>query len=222
MNIREKIQKIIDKAKSTQSEAEAEMLFAKARELMDKHQIEAFELGDASDPVGMTVGATGSSGPSAYRPSVQSVLARYYGARPIRMWQNDKQYRIEIVGPESARITTELMTDYVWDQIKAEATKLAAAGHGKRDALIRKIANAFIFRVNALLQTDSADRSASVLGEKNALVVKDATEAWIASHYEGLVTRAGSKKSTTAAAAQAAGRISLSRQMGGNATLRIK
>lgn len=222
MNIREKIQKIIDKARSTTSEAEAETLFAKAQEMMEKHQIEACDLGDNSDPIGMTVGANGQSGPSAYRPLVQRALATYYGARTIRMWQDQKHYRIEIVGPESARITTELMTEYCWDQIKAEATRLANEGHGKRDAMIRKVANAFVLRLNALnaKQTEnSVPRTVSA--QKNALVVKDATDAWVAKHYQGLKSVTGGKRSTTAAAAGAAAGISINRQMGGASTLRI-
>ena len=222
MNIREKIQKIIDKARSTTSEAEAETLFAKAQEMMEKHQVEAYDLGNDSDPVGMTVGASGQSGPSAYRPLVQRALARYYGACTIRMWQDQKHYRIEIVGPESARITTELMTDYCWDQIKAEATRLANEGHGKRDAMIRKVANAFVFRLNVLnaKQTEnSAPRTVSA--QKNALVVKDATDAWVAKHYEGLTSVAGGKRTTTSAAVGAAAGISINRQMGGASTLRI-
>lgn len=222
MNIREKIQKIIDKARSTTSEAEADMLFAKAQELMEKHQVEAYELGDNSDPVGMTVGVSGQSGPSAYKPLVQRALAVYYGARVIRMWQDTKVYRMEIVGPESARVTTELMTEYCWDQIKAEAARLAKEGHGKRDAMIRKIANAFVFRVNTLIaeQRESA-APRTVSATKNALVIKDATDAWVAEHYTGLRQTQGGKRSTTEAAKGAAAGISIHRQMGEKTSLRI-
>lgn len=226
MNIREKIQKIIDKAKSTTSEAEADSLLAMAQSLMEKHQIEAFELGDNSDPVGMTVGLTGQSGPSAYKPLVQRALAKYYGAFTIRCWNDNTNYRIEIVGPESARITTELMTEYVWDQVKAEAKRLADVGEGKRDALIRKIANALAARIAML--TAEQERAArgdnktrTVTATKNALVIKDATDAWVAQHYPNMKMTSGKGRSTTNAARNAAAGININRQVGGGRQLRI-
>ena len=225
MNIREKIQKIIDKAKSTTSEVEADSLLAMAQSLMEKHQIEAFELGDNSDPVGMTVGQSGQSGPSAYKPLVQRALAAYYGARTIRCWNNQTTYRIEIVGPESARITTELMTEYVWDQVKAEAKRLADAGEGKRDALIRKIANALTARIWGLVaeqERSQRGETRTVTATKNALVVKDATDAWVAQHYPNLQAAGKSKgRTTTRSAANAAAGININRQVGGGRQLRI-
>lgn len=221
MNIREKIQKIIDKAKSTTSEAEADALLAKAHKLMEEHQIAEHELGDQADPMGMTVGLSGQSGPSAYKPALQRALARYYGACPIRMWQDQRTYRNEIVGAESARITTELITEYVWDQVKAKASALTKEHGGNRGVHIRSITNALVSRIIRLTAEQAKAPVNNKVAQHSALVIVPAQKAWMEAHYKNLVQTKGGKRSTTEAARQAAGSISLHRQTGGSSTLRI-
>lgn len=236
MNIREKIAKILEKAKSTDSEAEAEMLLAKATQMMEEHQIAAHELGDSSDPIGMTVGCSNvQAGPPSYKYEVQRALAAYYGCKSIRMWDplvwdsakqrmKPQTWRQEMVGSLSARVTTEMMTEYVWDQLKALARSQGAEFGVKPAIQLRKLANAMSLRVWKLVRENRARATPEVRTQaaSNALVlVKTATEAKYAELYpQTKTTQARGRSSNEAARAGAAG-ISLHRQTGGSANLRI-
>ncbi len=235
MNIREKIAKILEKAKSTDSEAEAEMLLAKAMQLMEEHQIEAHELGDASDPVGMSVGVSNvQAGPPSYKFDVQRALAALYGCATIRMfdplvWDSAKgrmgpqTWRLEMVGPLSARVTTELMTEYVWDQLKALAKAQSKELGISASIQIRKLCNALSFRIWGMVkEARKAAPVARTEAGKNALViVKTVTEAKFTELYPNVVKGKSKSRSSNAAAKAGAAGISLHRQTGGSATLRI-
>lgn len=224
MSIKAKIQKIIAKANSTTHEAEASALMAKAEAMMLEHQIHAYELGDDSDPVGMTFGVNGQSGPVAYKTHLQRALAAYYGCRAIRQWLDNKKWRLELVGAESARITTELMTDFVWKQVNDEARALAKEEGLKPGPVQRRIINALVARIYREAEEKKASDRVAVNNEtakKNALAVVNAVDAWVDEHYSGLKMSKGSKRSTSAKAREAAGRVSLHRQTTGSKTLRI-
>jgi Protein of unknown function (DUF2786) len=236
MNIREKIAKILEKAKSTDSEAEAEMLLAKAMQMMEEHQIEAHELGDASDPIGMTVGCSNvQAGPPSYKFEVQRALAALYGCKSIRMWDKrtrdlstgklkPQTWRQEMVGSLSARVTTELMTEYVWDQLKALARSQGAELDIKPSIQLRKLANAMSYRVWKLVRENMARETpvARTQAASNALVlVKTATEAKYDELYPDVTTGKAKARTSNAAARAGAAGISLHRQTGGSAALRI-
>ncbi len=235
MNIREKIAKILAKAKSTDSEAEAEMLLAKAAQMMEEHQIEAHELGDASDPIGMTAAGRFQAGPPSYKFEVMRSLARLYGCKTLRMYNppelnaakdgyKTQTWRIEITGPLSARVTTELMTDYVWEQLLALAKAQGKQFDIKPSIQLRKLVNALTGRIWGMVrEAEKADKPRTVAATKNALVVKEATEAFYDQLYAEIKLtqgKAGKRSSNSAARAGAAG-IGLHRQTGGSTTLRI-
>lgn len=220
-DIKSKISKILEKANSTTHEGEAAALIAKAEALMAKHQIEAFELGDNSDPVGMTQGVQAQSGPIAYKSHLQLALAKYYGCRAIRKMQDRRIWIVELVGAESARITTELMTDFVWQQCNAEARKIAKAEGIKPGPVQRRIINALCARIYDLVADRQETTPKTKIAQKNALVQVDAIEAWITKHYPNLSSSKGGRRSTSEQAKKAAAGISLHRQTGGAAQKRI-
>lgn len=223
MDIREKIKKILEKAASTPSEAEASMLLAKAQELMEKHQIEVAELADADDPIGTTCGAPYGSGPSSYKPKVAASVAAYYGCMVVRSVRGPKTI-LEVSGPQSARVTAELMTDYVWGTINKEAARLEKEGYGKRGTLVRQLTNAFVVRIAELLRQEKAKPTAATGVGKQALVVlKDQLAAYMRERYaDGLrPAKAGRVKVGGEAVQRAAAGISLSRQTTGASHLRL-
>lgn len=228
MTITEKIKQIIAKANSTTSEAEADALMAMAARLMEKHQIEAHMLGD-NDPLGTTEGDfRPKSGPSSYRPRVLAALAQYYGCKVF--WYQEYQGKhikqlLEISGPESARITTSLMMDFVWQQIVDKAAKLAEeGGHGDRGKMLRHICNAMCGRLYTLTAVDKQSSEARPRTEAvaNALmVIGNSLTQYYAEKYPNRVTlKAGTRKALNSASKAAAG-ISLARQTTGTAHKRI-
>lgn len=122
MDIKEKITKLLEKANSTTHEAEAETLLAKARTLMEEHQISVFDLG--GDPFKANRGKGFQKGTQAqWRYDVEASLAEYLGLRvAIITFDHQPGERIsravyDYVGSETAHITLDLMFPFVWGQI---------------------------------------------------------------------------------------------------------
>lgn len=229
MNIREKIAKIIAKAKSTDNEAEAEMFLAKAMQLMEEHQIGAHELGDSSDPIGMVQGVTAQAGPPMYKYEVYRVVANYYGCKTFRRHiPLGKTFVMEVIGPLSATVTAELMGEFVWEQLTAMSRKQAKELGINSGAQLRKLCNAFGSRVwgeiHARVKADRVtDGPRNAAAASNALVLQDAVKAFYDNFYASVnIQMVGQKaRSSNEAARTGAAGISLHRQTGGSATLRI-
>lgn len=231
--IAEKIKKILEKAAATDQAGEAAVLMEAAQRMMEKHQLEAWEIETAGDPIGSTMTDFYQNGPSSYKPMIRRALAGYYGCEVVRIHktQFDAKYKNgylqgyvdDLMGPESARVTTELMTDYVWKQIGREAAKLEKAGHGKRGALVRQIANALNARIWTL-KTDHEKEAATVgTTTANALVaIGNAVVTFRDDKYPKLSAGRSSQRSAGAAARGAAAGISLNRQATGSKTLALR
>lgn len=223
MNITDKIKAIIAKARSTEHEAEAETLMAKAYKMMQEHQIEAADLADGSDPMGTHKGpARAKSGPSSYKPKLASALAIYYGCRPV--WTHapitstkdlkSPKMILEVNGPESARITFELMLEYVWDQVVEQAAQLAADGHGDRGQMIRHVTNALLIRVGNLVAADTVrNEPPKTEAGRNALVlVGTGLQLYMDDRYPKLTATKSSHVRWNGHAGAAANKINLARQ----------
>jgi hypothetical protein len=221
--IKEIIRALLAKAQGTNVAAESEAFMDKAQELMEKYQVELWELGE-DDPMGVTLGAEGQAGPPSYKTMVQTSLALYYGAKPIRYMTDRNKWVIHLCGPESSRITTQLMTDYVWNQVLNVAKRVS---HEMGDArnyqtCIRDVAKALTFRINRELAARKREH-AKVQGSSLSLIVLDATQSWIDKNYSDLRDIHAKEKSTTFAATDAAKGISLHRQTGnGEGTLSLQ
>lgn len=226
-SIAEKIKKILEKAASTEHEGEASVLIETAQRLMEKHQLELWEVEGAGDPIGSTFTEFYQSGASSYKPQVRRALARLYGCTVVIL--NDVKvdpklkrgftagFKDDIIGPESARITTDLMTDYVWAQINREAARLEKQGHGKRSALGRQIANALCQRIWIMVRDQETEAPKARTETANALVVqmRNAVEDYRDERYPNLRTSKGRARGVSEAARNAAAGISLSRQTTG-------
>lgn len=213
-SIADKIRAIIAKAKSTTHEAEAETLMAKAMQLMEEHQIDAAAL-NAADPLGDIKGEhKPKSGPSSYREKLNQTLATYYGCKT--MWIARANTRaLNVYGPESARITYELMSEYVWEQITAAAKAMPGdAGQNRRH-----IVNALRSRVVEMTQQERPQPTTEAA--RNALVkIGTELEAYVAERHPNAQATKARMRWHSDAGNVAAG-ISLSRQTGTTKQQRI-
>lgn len=217
MTIKEKISALLAKAKSTTHQGEADLYFAKVAELLEKHQLDIFELHE-EDPIGCTHGVNAQPGPPSYKSNVQVALARYYGAKPVIHHTGGGKWNVRIFGPESSRITTELMTDFVWQQVNDAAAKLIQFS---RAVAVRHVAKALVLRINQELVARKAQPVAN--GSAFSLMIVDATNALIKSVYPELFQIKYKAKTYNQSAMGLAKGISLNRQVGGSgATLRLQ
>ena len=235
MNIAEKIKKILDKAASTEYEGEAAALMDKAMQLMEDHQLEMWQVDSAGDPLGTTKTAFYGSGPTSYKPKLRARLAQYYGCRVVReaaveYGSQFKQgymlgHKDVLIGTESARVTTELMTAHVWAQINKQAGVLSKEGHGSRGAMVRRLTNAMLIRIAKLVATNVKNPPAARTAAGRDLVVKldGLLDAYMADLYPELQKSRTSRIKTGGAAVRAAAEgISLNRQATGKSALALK
>jgi hypothetical protein len=216
--IKDKIRALLAKAQGTDNANEAEAFLAKASELMERHQLELFEL-NVEDPIGMTKGVDAQPGPPSYKSDVQRALAKFYGARPVINCKANGHWTIEICGPESSRLTTELMTDFVWQQVNDQAKKLVTP-YCNKQAAIRQVAKALCDRI----YTELKERKVKQVndGTSSSLVVMDAVQLWIEKHYQNLSKTKSQAKRIGLSAMDAAKNISLHHQTGDRNQLRIQ
>ena len=216
MTIKEKILALLAKAKSTEHQGEADAFFAKVAELLEKHQLDLFDLHE-EDPIGCTHGVNAQPGPPSYKSNVQCSLARYYGAKPVIHGIGGDKWNVRIFGPESTRITTEIITDFVSEQVNDASSKLTQY---PRAVAVRHIAKALCLRISQELHRQKTE--APRPGTSFSLTVVDATDALIASVYPELTKMRTKEKKYSHSAIGLAKGISLNRQVGGGgSTLRL-
>lgn len=215
-----KIQAIIAKAQSTTHEGEAETLMAKAIELMERHQIDAHDLGE-DDPQGKLNGWQGTPSSPSWQRKLMSALARYYGARSI-MQKRGKEMTLVIVGPESARVTVEVMYPFIVKQVRALGRELAKAEGTNAEATIRRVANALTIRVIELT-LEQRSRPAHTKAGRNALtIVGTDTDAYFAQQFPHAVAGRRSSISTgNDSTRDAANKVSLNKQTNGSTVKRL-
>jgi len=225
----ERIKKIIAallaKAKGTDNEHEAAAFIAKAEDMLEQYQIDLSELGDESDKVRHHAGldADGKWVASWHR-SLYSKLGIYYGCKSIKV-QTMKGYRQEIVGRESAIVTTDLMFVFIKGECNRLGRQLKAEGGAPSDANgARLVGNALVIRIAKLIRDREANQEAAPQTEaaKNALVIKDQVVALYEQLFPDTHKLKGSKVATSASAKELAGTIGLHRQAGHVQTLRLK
>jgi Protein of unknown function (DUF2786) len=231
MNIKEEISKILEKAASTNSEAEANALLGKAKAMMEEHQIEAFELG--AEPFITEVTNPFQKGTSAQiRYRVQAQVAEYYGCSPILVevdWKGTKKQAVyELHGPESALITAKLMTPFVWEQVLAAArneAKTRAWTPQEEKTMARKytasIADALIIRLRRLRATEPEPEARTEAGRNALVVIGNALEQYVQSRYSDLRPAKTRKNKATSRAMQLANGISLGLQVDGGDGTRL-
>lgn len=224
-NIKEKIQKILAKAKGTNNEQEAAVFLAKAEELMERHQIELDELG-SDDPMGEFIGLSGTPSSPTWQRHLLNAVARYYGATTVRnrMIRNGREeFDLEVLGAESARITVEVMWPFILGQVREEGRKEAKAMGLGAEAAIRRVANALTIRIQEMnAERNARSHEVRTVAARNSLILRgNALTNYLDERYPNRVSSKTRGIGTNAIAKEAAGRVSLNKQTGGSSTLRI-
>lgn len=227
-----KIKALLAKAASV-DQAEAELFFAKAHELMEKHQISMEDL-EKDDPVAEDrVYRRNNPDGVDWDFSLIFAVAKYFGCKAIRI-ELHKGYEAGLVGRESARVTATEMHKYLIKTVRALGRKAAAEfafpkinrwgereGYMNADQCARRIGNALRERLNHLAAQSKATE-ASTASSKNALVTVDRVLAVYKELHPDAKPINGTSYTNNAARKIAAG-VSLNLQAtGGPATLRLK
>ena len=215
-----KIQNLINKAEGTDNEHEAALFMSKAMELMQEHQIELHDL-NQDDEINSTIGMTASGSAPSWKKKVMSQLARYYGCQVVlcdcmvtlKNGRFVRGYKLDLIGPESARATTEIMFPFVVKQIQAAGNRLAKMNGTKAAREQRSVGNELVFRIGRL-NAENKIATEAKQHQVPGLIRTDQVIAFRDQKYANLSKGRGSRLSSGAGAAGAAGKISLSRQVG--------
>ncbi len=250
MTIVQKIQALMAKARSTDNEHEAELFLAKAHELMEKHQLEAHDL-ETDDPVGGEYYYEKGNVKAAPDWDMMLIfaVAKYFGCKAIRCAMRNNKWAMDLVGRESARVTTKEMHSYLVKTVR----RLGREAVGTRDFRImredrygdpvwqgeymnadqctRRIGNALRTRLNnlAFKQEQSAkatEQAGTAIGQaalvsRNSLVTMDKVVALFKERHPDAAPIGGTYYSNEGAR-RIAGGIGLNLQTGGSSTLKLK
>ena len=191
MTIIEKIKALLAKAASTDSQHEAEVFFAKAHELLEKHQLNVEDL-ERDDPVdGERYYEKGSTKASPdWDTMLVFAVAKYFGCKACRCYTSDgKKWSMDLVGRESARITAKEMHAYLVKTVRRLGREAVGTpgfalvdrwgdviGHMNADQCTRRIGNALRSRLNALAASEHKPEPTTASG-KNALITLDRVAA---------------------------------------------
>lgn len=223
-SIATKIKALLAKAAGTDNEAEAEAFFAKARELMERYQIDADAFEDDAMGQQSTAQRKGNVAPDWDFRLVRG-CALYFGCEAIRSWNyQEKGWCMKLVGRESARVTTIEMHKY----LVAVVRKLGRAhwhempGVKNADGAARRIGTMLNERLNILAQQNKPRAGAAPTDAgKNALITMDALTAYIKREFPDLskVKKGGTIR--TASAQALANSIGLNLQAGHSGQRRL-
>lgn len=188
--LKTRIAALLNHAKGTSNEAEAEAFLAKAMDLMEKHQIDVSDLADGSDPVIEREGYTGAASGHAWRWELQHCLAIHYGCKTIlhRKYVLNKQGKpvehvvLKITGRESALVTLEVMYPFICQQVNAAAKVYALQADMSVAGAAKRVALALQCRIHSLGENAPAKDPETPAG-RNALTIMDqVTAAYEAAH----------------------------------------
>lgn len=231
--IKAKIAALIAKAKSTEHEAEAEAFMAKAFQLLQDHQIDMGDLLDADDAVIRDASFTMAASSHKWNRELYRALGKLYGCDsclfegygPDKKGNYRKTYRQELVGRESAIVTTQLMYPWICDQIRAHAKTIARSTGMSEQGQAKRVAAALISRIWRLYREQGANnqQAPATAVAKNALVALDRVKQVAAEVWGTDLTTHRSRASVSDGLSRAAANsIGLHRQTGGGSTLRLK
>jgi hypothetical protein len=213
-NIKTKIAALIAKAKGTDNEHEASTFMAKAQELLEKHQLEMWELNE-DDPMGHQFFGRARMQIDKSERSLLNAVARLYGANTVLARDKGKQI-IDLVGRESSRITTELMWPFIMDQVRKLAKEYNVIHRVGPVRARHQIMIALGFRIKDMIKEEK--RATGVASK--ALVTVDEVKAYVESLYPN-VTWPRTKYRVGSNASEYADKVSLNRQTTGGAGVRL-
>lgn len=228
-SLKTKIGALIAKAEGTDNANEASVFMAKAVEMMNKHQISIAELGE-DDPMGTDENFTGTSGSPTWRNHLLHAVSRYYGGKCVKKHITHKSFIMEVNGSESVRVTIDLMFEFIVKQVRQAGRELAEQQGVKADPIIRFVANALVERINNLVYEarkldeetgQSAEVKLALTKAGKELATVDELKAYVEGKYKNLGSGIQKRRGTSDGARAAANKVSLNRQVGGKAQVRL-
>lgn len=179
-SIKNKIAALLAKAEGTDNIYEQDAFMAKVNELLERHQIEMHEIrkaGTDSDPLHHI--ETTITRAHEWPSQVGWALARYYGCKMLR-WSipgTKAQYRIRVVGRQSACVTFDLMLPFVISQVRQQSRAFSRETMLSAAKAERSVGIALSQRIWGMVPQN--DERRSDLGG-TALVPVDDLDAYIA------------------------------------------
>lgn len=210
----DKIKALIAKAKGTSNEHEAEIFAAKARELLDKHQLSLNDLEDAADPVKHEYAAYEQRDSDYdWKKYLFLATAEYYGCRAAYggLSRGGVDYdTIQLIGRESSIVTAQLMFPYLLKSVRKQARDTHERMGLSVNGAARAIGTALKFRLKDLTKKPEKTE----VGKGKGLIklsAMDALEEQKWGHYDEFTQRANKSNKV---AVEAAAKIGLHRQTG--------
>lgn len=211
-SIKKKIAALLAKAEGTDNEFEAATFMAKVNELLEKHQIDMYEIRNLgeNDPMGHEEGEFNVYASMTWAKVLAHNLALYYGCTTI--WSRHKNhFTYTVVGRESARTTFELMLPFAVTQLRRAAKKYVEETGVTRSIAERQIGHALTLRVHKM-NIENQKVRAELVG-KGLIPISDA-QAYLEENFATKTSKARTLK-TSLSAREHADRISLSAQATG-------
>jgi hypothetical protein len=206
--IKTKISALLAKAEGTDNEFEAATFMAKVNELMERYQIERHELGDETDAMGHQRGDFNFYASMTWAKLLIGQVARFYGTNLVT-WKLGNHFKYDVIGRESARVTTELMIPFIVTQVRQKAGMMARDTGKTRAICEREIGQALALRLHNEVQKDAARRAEHA---KNALIPVNENESYMKATYSDLKTAKAKTIRTSATARDHADKISIRHQ----------
>lgn len=176
MSIADKISKIIAKADSTTSPAEAAAFMEKAHKMMREHGLNLLDLGKlAEDPLEMQRDAVTTDARQTWARLVAAKLARYYGCDFV-WYKRGNHIFYDVAGRESARVTFIMMLPFVCKQVRSIGNAAHRRGEYKSAGEAhRKVGQALAMRIHCMTPEKDEHRGSGL----NALVPVDLIQGMI-------------------------------------------
>lgn len=224
-DIAAKIAKIVAKAEGTSSEGEAAVLMAKAKQLLEKHNLTLAECTFAEsleiDPVAITDHFVHFTTGAYYMRGLMFALARYYGAEAISI-RRGHRFTMDIIGRQSSRDTVLAVLPLVRRQIKAAAKALynqrGAKSHSSAETMI---GNALTSRIKRMTYVRRDREAESAAYDKYLPMVKSEIDNVVEQSYGNAKEAKTKAKTVTYGAIVAANNITFTQDVAKTNALQI-
>jgi hypothetical protein len=224
--IAEKIRALLAKAESTEHEAEADLFFSRAQELLEKYQIT--ELSLEEDPVVDEVMASYAMTSHVWKRNLYAALCALYGAEAVYIGTvlrkknggRTRGYDVHAIGRESAVETVRVMFPWVCSEVTKRAKRAALITGMSQQGQAKRIAAALVARIYEMAPPVPTKSDTSAEG-KNALITISAVQALMEQRYPDLTVLKGGRSVTDTVSRREAAGINLDRQVGGGQTKQL-